>query len=136
MEGKWSFDNEIESGSPKNLRPHLTPGSEDAYHREAREYVSQTFRKHSEKTFRCSTPRPPKESQKWLEHFLEHSLYDFGAYEDAIAKDSPFLFHSVLTPMLNIGLLTPKQVLEAASLTGSSPIQLTGRLYPAGDWVA
>ena len=38
----------------------------------------------------------------------------FGDYEDAIAAEEPFLFHSVLTPMLNIGLLTPGDVVDAA----------------------
>ena len=36
----------------------------------------------------------------------------FGDYEDAIAKNETTLFHSVLTPALNIGLLTPEQIID------------------------
>ncbi len=51
-----------------------------------------------------------EQARQWLEHFLHHSLAKFGHYQDAISKSEPFLFHSVLTPALNIGLLTPDEV--------------------------
>ena len=38
----------------------------------------------------------------------------FGDYEDAILKGENWLWHSVLTPVLNIGLITPHQIIEAA----------------------
>ena len=38
----------------------------------------------------------------------------FGDYEDAIAANESTLFHSVLSPLLNVGLLTPQEVLDAA----------------------
>lgn len=49
-----------------------------------------------------------------LEDFLDHRFSQFGEYEDAIDCDEPFLFHSVLTPALNIGLLSPQQIVDAA----------------------
>ena len=49
-----------------------------------------------------------------LEDFLDHRFAQFGEYEDAIDCDEPFLFHSVLTPALNIGLLSPQQIVDAA----------------------
>ena len=39
-------------------------------------------------------------------------MNDFGAYEDAIVKNESILFHSVLTPALNVGLLTPQQIID------------------------
>jgi len=53
-----------------------------------------------------------KDAEKWLNNFLKKRLYHFGAYEDAIQKGEPFLFHSVLSPLINIGLLTPEHVIE------------------------
>ncbi len=48
-----------------------------------------------------------------LEDFLHHRLHDFGAYQDAIEPAHDILFHSLLTPYLNVGLLTPQQVIQA-----------------------
>ena len=50
----------------------------------------------------------------WLQEFLDHRFREFGAYEDAISSQHRVMWHSVLTPMLNIGLLTPLQVLNRA----------------------
>ncbi|MEJ2004055.1 MAG: FAD-binding domain-containing protein, partial [Cyclobacteriaceae bacterium] len=52
------------------------------------------------------------QAEEWLSDFIEKRIIKFGDYEDAISDRSAFLFHSVLTPALNIGLLTPQQVIE------------------------
>lgn len=49
-----------------------------------------------------------------LARFIVERLPWFGDYEDAMAVDHDTLFHSTLSPYLNIGLLTPRQVLDAA----------------------
>ena len=49
-----------------------------------------------------------------LKAFLAERFELFGDYEDAIARDERYLFHSVLSPYLNVGLLTPAEVIEAA----------------------
>ena len=49
----------------------------------------------------------------WLDHFCRHKLHLFGKYEDSIdSVPRNFLFHSAITPMLNIGLITPTQVIN------------------------
>ncbi|MFW5703890.1 MAG: cryptochrome/photolyase family protein [Patescibacteria group bacterium] len=50
----------------------------------------------------------------WLTTFIDERLPCFGTYEDAMAQGEPFLFHSVLSPLLNIGLLTPDEAVDAA----------------------
>jgi len=60
-----------------------------------------------------------------FENFLENKLELFGPYEDAIPKTNSKLFHSVLTPYLNIGLISPKQVVDLTlekSMQSSIPI--------------
>ncbi len=48
-----------------------------------------------------------------LEQFCKDRFHDFGKYQDSIdSKGRNFLFHSCISPMLNIGLLTPGQVLD------------------------
>jgi deoxyribodipyrimidine photolyase-related protein len=44
--------------------------------------------------------------------FLEERLINFGAYEDAIVKNESTLFHSIITPYLNIGLITPNDIIR------------------------
>jgi deoxyribodipyrimidine photolyase-related protein len=52
------------------------------------------------------------EALDWLQKFLLQRLNEFGPFEDAIVRGETFLHHSVLTPMLNIGLLTPREVID------------------------
>lgn len=47
-----------------------------------------------------------------MNDFLETRFLEFGDYEDAIVRNASILNHSVLTPMLNVGLLTPHQILD------------------------
>jgi deoxyribodipyrimidine photolyase-related protein len=55
-------------------------------------------------------------AEKWLISFCKNRLSSFGKYEDAIdAIPRNILFHSAITPMLNIGLLTPEQVVETVT---------------------
>lgn len=51
-------------------------------------------------------------AKAWLRTFLEERLAGFGDYEDAIVRKELVLNHSVLTPMMNVGLLTPAYVLR------------------------
>ncbi|TGN67787.1 cryptochrome/photolyase family protein [Paracoccus liaowanqingii] len=50
-----------------------------------------------------------------LGHFIAHSLDEFGPYQDAMLQDDPFLHHSILSPYINAGLLSPLEVCEAAA---------------------
>jgi len=55
-----------------------------------------------------------QQALKWLENFLVERATKFGPYEDAIHSQHPFLFHSLLSPLMNLGLLTPHEVVESA----------------------
>ena len=47
-----------------------------------------------------------------VDDFLEHRFEKFGIYEDSLVPEQSWLYHSILTPMLNIGLITPNEVVE------------------------
>jgi deoxyribodipyrimidine photolyase-related protein len=49
-----------------------------------------------------------------LEHFLNNHLAGFGPYEDAVTLDEWSLHHSLLSPYLNNGLITPAEVVASA----------------------
>ncbi|HEX5858354.1 MAG TPA: cryptochrome/photolyase family protein [Microbacterium sp.] len=59
-------------------------------------------------------PVTPEEARAWLDDFVENRLELFGRYEDAMAEGEPFLFHSVSSALLNIGLLRVDEVVAAA----------------------
>lgn len=58
-------------------------------------------------------PTNHTEAQAWLADFAENRIDEFGTYEQALDSRSPWLFHSLLQSSLNIGLLSPQQVIEA-----------------------
>jgi deoxyribodipyrimidine photolyase-related protein len=57
-------------------------------------------------------PTTHQDAKKALDRFVKTRLAKFGPYEDAIVEDGDFLYHSVLSAVMNIGILTPIQVLE------------------------
>jgi len=63
------------------------------------------------------------DAAQWLDTFVEARLASFGDYEDAISQRDTFVFHGVLTPMLNIGLLTPQQIIDSV-FAKSEPVSL------------
>jgi deoxyribodipyrimidine photolyase-related protein len=67
----------------------------------------------------------PEQAGQALEDFLEQRLAQFGPYEDAMTGRSELLYHSLLSPYLNLGLLDPLQVArqaEARYLAGEAPL--------------
>ncbi|WP_373975933.1 cryptochrome/photolyase family protein [Chitinibacter sp. SCUT-21] len=59
-------------------------------------------------------PLSRREAQAWLQHFIVHALPHFGAYQDAMSRASPTLFHAGLSFALNLKLLHPMEVIQAA----------------------
>jgi len=111
--GKWSFDSENRLKIPKGTKiPDIQTIRTNKYIKEAIIYVKKNFKKHYGDTENFIYPVTHKDAEKWLDDFLKKRLKHFGAYEDAIQESEPFLFHSVLSPLVNIGLLTPKHVVE------------------------
>ena len=115
--GKWSFDEDNRKKVPKTKLkeiPKLPSVKHDSFDNEARDYIAETYPGNPGSIDQLYYPTSNKAAASWLKNFLKHRFSDFGAYEDAIVEGESWLWHSVLTPMLNIGLLTPDQVIKAA----------------------
>jgi len=113
--GKWSFDDENRKKVPKALMgdiPRLTQPRRDPIDIAARDYVQKNYVSHPGSLERLIYPTSHKAAKKWLDDFLRHRFSRFGDYEDAIVSGEHWLWHSVLTPMLNVGLLTPQSVVD------------------------
>jgi deoxyribodipyrimidine photolyase-related protein len=115
--GKWSYDEDnrkkIPSGLELPLSPNKNLGSEIS---EAKKYIELHFTENYGNTESFFYPTTFKDSKKWLDVFLKEKLELFGPYEDAVTTEHSFLFHSILSPLLNVGLLTPAYVLEQTLL--------------------
>ena len=114
MGGKWTFDTENRKKYPaKKIPPAIHFPETDSYFDEATSYVETHFSHHlGDLTAYSLYPTGFEETSAWLDQFFEHRFSEFGVYEDAIVAENSILNHSVLTPMLNVGLITPKEVVN------------------------
>lgn len=113
--GKWSFDEENRKKVPKPLLneiPPLMKIKRDQIDDEAKAYVERQFSKSPGTLDELFYPSSHESAAKWFDHFLVNRFDRFGDYEDAVVEGESWLWHSILTPALNVGLLTPSQVVE------------------------
>lgn len=113
--GQWTFDTENRKKMPETtLVPQLPSQEKNNFVVEAIEYINQHFQHNPGCTQNFIYPISHHSSKAWLKVFLEQRFAHYGIYQDAIIKGQNFLFHSILTPMLNIGLLQPAAVIDEA----------------------
>ena len=112
--GKWTFDTENRKKYPaKKTPPAIQYPDTDQFYKEACAYVDKNYSTNiGQLNVNSLYPTNFETSQEWFQQFLEHRFIEFGTYEDAIVAENSILNHSVLTPMLNVGLLTPKAIIE------------------------
>lgn len=84
---------------------------------EAREYVEKHFKNNYGSTTTFSYPINREQAKNILKKFLDARVIHFGDFQDSINFDDPVLYHSMLSSSLNIGLLTPSDVVKAALKT-------------------
>ena len=115
---QWSFDTDNRKKLPANLYPpklHLFKLNN--YVLEAINYVEKNFVNNPpfinpENMNNTFYPTTFEEAKLLLNDFLEQRILQFGPYQDAITDKSEFVFHSVLSSSLNIGLITPTIIIE------------------------
>ena len=114
--GKWTYDVDNRKPYPKDKTPpNIEFPKSDEVWEEAVEYVNTNFPDNygnlSDKHIYSYTRTA---ARKWLQQFFETRFHEFGVYEDAIVRNESILNHSVLTPMLNVGLLKPMEIVQEA----------------------
>ena len=112
--GKWSFDEQNRKKLPKNisLPDEFEIDFENDILTKSVNKVETYFSNNLGNTRDFNFPCSHEHALDSFENFLDNKLQFFGPYEDAIPKINSNLFHSVLTPYLNIGLINPKKVIE------------------------
>jgi deoxyribodipyrimidine photolyase-related protein len=114
--GKLTYDSDNRKKYPKDkIPPHIQFPDKSNYHKEAEDYVNTNFSNHyGQLTDFALYPIDYKTSEDWFQQFLEIRFHEFGAYEDAIVRQESYLNHSILSPLINVGLLNPKTVIDTA----------------------
>ncbi|NBX69419.1 MAG: cryptochrome/photolyase family protein [Proteobacteria bacterium] len=113
--GKWSFDTENRKKLDIKAKPPTLLSVEKTKElKEVQELTNSLFPDHPGESDEFWLPTSRKEALDWLSQFTTERLSQFGDYEDAISQKSDFVFHSVLTPALNLGLVTPEEVVDLA----------------------
>lgn len=112
--GKWMFENAKPTKVPKDQQlPSFEVYGNNKYVEEAIQYVNKHFPENPGGTD-FIWPTNHAEAAKWLEDFVDGRLDLYGTHYDALDGQAAWLFHSALSVSLNIGLISPHQVVEAA----------------------
>ncbi len=124
--GTWNYDRENRHPLPDRLflpkRQRFTP---DALTLEVVALVQERFADHfgDLEPFGWAVTR--SDALKALDHFIRDCLPDFGTFQDAMQTGEDFLYHGLISPYLNAGLLDAREVCEAAEKAwraGKAPI--------------
>lgn len=86
--------------------------SDQEYINPAISYINKHFPNNYGNINNFIYPISHKGAQKWLKDFFENKLKYFGPYQDFVKKDEYYMFHSVLSSSINIGLLNPLEIIE------------------------
>ncbi len=113
--GRWSFDEDNRKKLPKTVQPPTADWPEPSEHvAEVIDTVEKHFADHPGAAGDFRWPVTRAQTEVWLDQFLNERLAEFGPYEDAISTRSETVFHSAISPMLNLGLITPHELIAAA----------------------
>lgn len=111
--GQWNYDRENRKALPKGMEAPANAGTEpDATTRAVLDLVSERFSGNFGDLDGFDFAVTREQALTILDRFVEERLARFGDYQDAMATGEPFLFHSLISPYLNIGLLRPLEILE------------------------
>ena len=126
--GEWNFDKENRKAFGKE-GPQKVPARRaprlDAITSEVMDLVKSRFEDHPGNLDRFLWPVTRAQARRSLKRFVADVLPDFGDHQDALWTDEPFLFHSLISSSLNLKLLNPREVVEAAEQayrSGKAPL--------------
>lgn len=113
--GKWTFDSDNRASLQDTmLLPPPLEKRDNPYVEAARHHVEMNYPYNPGQTAEFIFPTNHHEAEALLHDFVGRKLDNFGTYQDAMSQRDPFLFHSLISSSLNIGLLSPQQVIDAA----------------------
>ncbi|MBC7459671.1 cryptochrome/photolyase family protein [Candidatus Saccharibacteria bacterium] len=117
--GQWNFDENNRQALPKSgiAIPPLPSIKADDITKSVMQSIDALFPNNPGASNNFWLPVTHKSADEWLDNFMTYRFDQFGPYEDAMQNGEAFLFHSVLSPLINCGLLSVDQVINAALTT-------------------
>jgi deoxyribodipyrimidine photolyase-related protein len=113
--GQWNFDAENRKRLPKDAEvPKRLSFPPDHITQDIVQLVEKHYADHFGTLHHYGWAVRRDDALLALDHFIEHSLPQFGDYQDAMKSGEDFIHHSALSPYINIGLLSPREVSDAA----------------------
>ncbi len=113
--GEWNFDADNRKKMPAGLvAPRRRRFGADETTRAVMRVVEERFADNFGTLNSFGWPVTRAQALEALRDFTDNALPSFGDYQDAMKAGAPYLFHSLLAPALNIGLLSPREVCAAA----------------------
>ena len=113
--GHWNFDaDNRKKWTGKPTAPTPFREEPDTITTEVIELVNEHFSEHFGTTDDFHYAVTAEQARQALSHFVDFALPCFGDYQDAMSDNEDWLFHSILSPYLNTGLLEPMEVCEEA----------------------
>ena len=112
--GKWTYDDQNREKYPKDKTPPKIdfPVKNQLYF-ESIDYVNKNFGDNFGLiNDEILYPYDFNTANNWLDNFLKTRFYEFGPYEDAVLKEKSILNHSVLSPLINVGLINPRDLIK------------------------
>ena len=120
--GAWNFDADNREVPPVGHRfPEKLEFEHDSLTLETLGWVNEHFPNNFGSLEHFNWPVTRAQALRGLEHFLSHRLANFGPFEDAMVEGEHQLYHSFVSPALNIGLLTAREVCERALEFAANP---------------
>ncbi|WP_048324452.1 cryptochrome/photolyase family protein, partial [Crocosphaera watsonii] len=112
--GKWNFDKQNRKPPKKGLNPPTPLQFEpdkitQQVIKDIKSYKIPTYGKI--KPFKWAVTR--SQALQVLDNFIEHNLNNFGTYQDAMITGEYTLWHSLISPYINLSILTPWEVIKA-----------------------
>ncbi|VXD01227.1 (6-4) photolyase [Sphingomonas sp. 8AM] len=113
--GKWNYDHDNRDTPPRGVNyPAPERFAPNAITQDVLALVAQRFADHFGDLDPFALPVTRAQALCGLDHFIAAALPDFGRYQDAMIAGQDYLFHSSLSSSINLGLLGPIEVCEAA----------------------
>ncbi|MFM9421915.1 MAG: hypothetical protein RIR06_376 [Bacteroidota bacterium] len=133
--GKWTFDTDNRAKAPKGMAfPKPYAAQTNNYVIEATHYVETHFASHVGTCANFTYAVTRSEARAALQYFVQHKIKEYGTYQDAIVPNEAWLFHSVISPYLNIGLLTPQECISAVLVSGAEMNNVEGFIRQILGW--
>ncbi|MHB9878408.1 cryptochrome/photolyase family protein [Pacificimonas sp. ICDLI1SI03] len=124
--GRWNYDKDNRKpAKPDMFMPQALRFAPDDATKAVMGMVARRFPDNVGKLEPFGFAVTRADAEKVVDHFITHALPRFGDFQDAMLTGEAFLYHAVISPYLNIGLLDPLDLcrrVEAEYVAGRAPL--------------